>query len=77
MQQRLRNNSTMMIMAVMIMVMLVTIMDTLKDYDHDNNDCDDAVQVEKIERSMPVAASNPLSNREHLGKAKTAWCCYQ
>ena len=77
MQQRLRNNSTMMIIAVMIMVMLVTIMDTLKDYDHDNNDCDDAVQVEKIERSMPVAASNRLSNREHLGKAKTAGCCYQ
>ena len=73
MQQRLRNNSTMMIIAVMIMVMLVT----LKDYDHDNNDCDDAVQVEKIERSMPVAASNRLSNREHLGKAKTAGCCYQ
>ena len=77
MQQRLRNNSTMMIIAVMIMVMLVTIMDTLKDYDHDNNDCDDAVQVEKIERSMPVGASNRLSNREHLGKAKTAGCCYQ
>ena len=74
MQQRLRNNSTVMIMAVMIMVMLVTIMDTLKDYDHDNNDCDDAVKVEKIERSMPVAASNHLSNREHLGKAKTAGC---
>ena len=72
-QQRLRNNSTMMIMAVMIMVMLVTIMDTLNDYD----DCDDAEQVEKIERSMPVAASNRLSNREHLGKAKTAGCCYQ
>ena len=33
-QQRLRNNSTMMIMAVMIMVMLVTIMDTIKDYDY-------------------------------------------
>ena len=77
MQQRLRNNSTMMIIAVMIMVMLVTIMDTLKDYDHDNNDCDDAVKVEKIERSMSVAASNRLSNREHLGKAKTAGCCYQ
>lgn len=76
MQQRLRNNSTMM-MAETIMVMLVTIMDTMKDYDHDNNDCDDAVQVEKIERSMPVAASNRLSNREHLGKAKTAGCCYQ
>ena len=73
MQQRLRNNSTMMIMAVMIMVMLVTIMDTLNDYD----DCDDAEQVEKIERSMPVAASNRLSNREHLGKAKAAGCCYQ
>ena len=77
MQQRLRNDSAVMIMAVMIMVMLVTIMDTLKDYDHDNNDCDDAVKVEKIERSMPVAASNHLSNREHLGKAKTAGCCYQ
>ena len=76
MQQRLRNNSTMM-MAETIMVMLVTIMDTMKDYDHDNNDCDDAVQVEKIERSMPVAASNRLSNREHLGKAETAGCCYQ
>ena len=43
MQQRLRNNSTVMIMAVMIMVMLVTIMDTIKDYDYVNNDCDDAV----------------------------------
>ena len=73
MQQRLRNNSTMMMMAVM----LVTIMDTIKDYDYVNSDCDDAVQVEKIERSMPVAASNRLSNREHLGKAKTAGCCYQ
>ena len=52
------------------------------DYNHEDDcddgyDCDDAVQVEKIERSMPVAASNRLSNREHLGKAKTAGCCYQ